>query len=293
MEYQEIINVLENKRKNLVKNILISAGIVLLSIIIGYIIDKEVAPVYAGFAGLIVSIILVSNKYSSYKKMFKDNFMPLIISKTGLDLKYDYKDGIGENTVNHSRLFKKADRFFHEDLMYGTLDGVEFMSSDVHMQDRRVTTDSKGRRRVKYVTFFKGRWFVYEFNKQFNGIIQVREDNIFSSLPWGLKLEKIKLEDIEFNKKFNTYATNQHDAFYVLTPTIMENIKKLERRFPGRIFFSFIENQLHIAINHQKDSFEPPIFSPIDESFINEIVVDILIIQDIVNELRLNRNIFK
>ena len=73
----------------------------------------------------------------------------------------------------------------------------------------------------------------------------------------------------------------------------MENIKKLERRFPGRIFFSFIDNQLHIAINHQKDSFEPPIFSPINESFINEIVADILIIQDIVNELKLNRKIFK
>ena len=138
------------------KNILICIGIVILGAIVGYIIDKYVGHVYGGFIGLIVSVIIISKSYSKYKSLFKDSFMPLIISKTGLDLKYNHKDGVGEHTVNHSKLFKKADRFFNEDLMYGTLDGVGFMSSDVHMQDRRVTTDSKGRRRVKYVTFLRG-----------------------------------------------------------------------------------------------------------------------------------------
>lgn len=293
MQYNEIISNLENQRKRIIRNLLYSIGLVLIGLVVGYLVYSTVGLVTALFIGFFVVIIVFSASFSNYKKTFKNNLVPLLISQLGLDLKYDYKDGVGENTVNFSRLFKKPDRFLKEDLIYGTIDDVRFMTSDVLMQDRRVVRDRKGRKRVEYVTFFKGRWFVYEFNKEFNGIIQVREDNLFSSLPWGLNLQKIKLEDIEFNKKFNTYATNQHDAFYVLTPTLMENIKKLEQRFPGRIFFSFIESQLHIAINQSKDSFEPPIFSPIDDSFINEMVADIKIIQEIVNELRLNRKIFK
>lgn len=292
MEYSELINKLEQKRKVVVKRICFSIGFVALGLAVGWLINRDFGYAVGGIVGFIVAIVLISEGFDKYKKVFKNQFMPLVVNKTGLDLKYVHKQGIPKEVVMSSRLFKKPDRYIKEDFMYGTLDGVNFMSSDVHMQDKRVTRDSKGRRRVRYDTFFRGRWFVYEFNKSFNGIIQVREE-FFKSHPWGLKVEKIKLEDVEFNRKFNTYATNQHDAFYVLTPTLMENIKKLERKFPGSIYFSFIENQLHIAIYHSKDSFEPPVFSKLDESLINELVSDIVVLQEIVNELKLNRKIFK
>src|SRR5690554_4875525 len=194
MEYKEKIKDLENKRKVVIKRLLYSIGLIIISILIGYLIDSSIGFVVGGFMGIIFTIIVVSISYNKYKKDFKSNFMPLIILKSGLDLNYNYKDGIGENTVNYSGLFKKSDKYFKEDLIYGTLDGVRFMSSDVHMQERRVTRNHKGRRHVEYVTYFKGRWFVYEFNKKFNGIIQVREDSFLSGQPSGLNLKKIELE---------------------------------------------------------------------------------------------------
>ncbi len=294
MEYNQLLKELETQRKLITKRLLYSIGIVVVTLLLGLIIGQNSQGILiGGFIGLFFSFAYVGTSYSKYKKSFKDKMMPLIIEKTGLELKYDYKDGVGQNTVMHSGLFKKPDRYHCEDLMYGTFDDVRFMSSDVHMQERRVTRDSKGHQRVEYITFFRGRWFVYDFNKEFNGIIQVREDGFLQGAKWGLNVKKISLEDVEFNKKFKTYATNQHDAFYVLTPSLMENIKKLERRFPGRIYFSFIGSELHIAIYHSKNSFEPPVFSSIDDQFMSAQVEDILILQDIVKELRLNRNIFK
>lgn len=297
MEYNEIINNLESKRKAITKKLLISLGVFIGTLLLGFIISlishKEQIIIFGGLIGVIVAIGIIADSINKYKKEFKTNLMPLIISRTGLNLKYDYKDGVGINTAMNSKLFKKPDRYHSEDLLYGTIDDVQFMCSDVHMEEKRVVRDSKGRTHVEYITFFRGRWFVYEFNKEFNGIIQVREDGFLQGHPWGLKVEKIQLEDVEFNKKFKTLATNQHDAFYVLTPTLMENIKKLEKRFPGKIYLSFIGNQVHIAIYDSKDSFEPPIFSPINDAFIDNIVADILITQEIINELKLNRKIFK
>jgi len=293
MDYNQLLEQLETQRKVIANRIFYSMGIVTMTLVLGLLIGESLGIVFGGLIGLIIGIVYVSTALNNYKQAFKNQLMPLIIAKTGMDLKYDYKDGVGENTVMSSKLFKRPDRYYKEDLMYGAIDDVRFMTSDVHMKEKHVTTDSKGHRRVEYITFFQGRWFVYDFNKQFNGIIQVREDGFLQSHPWGLKVKKISLEDVEFNKKFKTYATNEHDAFYVLTPTLIINMKKLESRFPGKIYFSFIGSELHIAIYNSKDSFEPPIFSSLDDAFIDAQVQDIMILQDIVNELKLNINIFK
>lgn len=293
LNYNELLSKLESQRKVIQKRILISVGIVLGFVVVGALLSSDNGFLFGGIIGFIISFGIIADAVSKYKKTFKGQLMPLIIAKTGMDLTYEFKSGLSKDTVMSSKLFKRPDRYRCEDLMYGEFEGVQFRSSDVTMQERRVRTDSKGHRHVEYVTYFLGRWFVYEFNKEFNGIIQVREDGFFSGPSWGLNIDKISLEDVEFNKKFKTYASNQHDAFYVLTPSLMENIKTLERRFPGRIYFSFIGNELHIGIYNSKNAFEPPIFSPLDDQFITSQVQDILILQDIVKELRLNRNIFK
>ncbi len=293
MNYNQTLEQLENKRKQIMKKIQIGIGIVLVSLLVGFLFGDTQVLVFAGIISLVIAVGIVADSVTKYKNHFKNQLMPLLINKTGMNLEYNYRDGVGKDTVMGSKLFKKPDRYHCEDLMYGTFEDVRFMSSDVHMQERRVTHDSKGRRHVHYVTYFLGRWLVYDFNKEFNGIIQVREASFLEGHPWGLNVDKITLEDVEFNKKFKTYATNQHDAFYVLTPSLILNMKKLEQRFPGKIYFSFIGSQLHIAIYNSKNSFEPPIFSSIDENFINEQIQDVIILQEIVKELRLNRDIFK
>lgn len=227
-----------------------------------------------------------------YKKYFKNTLMPILIKTVGENIEYDYKRGITESICMEAKLFKNPDIFTSEDLVTGRFEDVSFISSDVIMKERKIVTDSKGRARVTYEVFFSGRWFVYDFNKTFNGIIQVREGSFLLG-SWNLKLEKIKLEDVEFNKKFSTYASNQHDAFYVLTPSLIENIKEFERKNPGKVYFSFIGSKLHIAVNGAKNTFEAPIYRPISDEFMLEQINDIKLIQNIVHELRLNRKIFK
>ena len=57
----------------------------------------------------------------------------------------------------------------------------------------------------------------------------------------------------------------------------------------------FIDNKLHVAINDNKDAFEPPRpFKPINEQAENEkIYQDIKTITDYIEFLKLDRKLFK
>ena len=69
---------------------------------------------------------------------------------------------------------------------------------------------------------------VFDFNKKFVANMYVVSKNFLSSSITKSTLSKVKLEDTEFNKLFNVYSGLEHDAFYILTPSLMEKIKKLE-----------------------------------------------------------------
>ena len=101
------------------------------------------------------------------------------------------------------------------------------------------------------------------------------------------------MESIDFNKKFSTYTNNDHSAFYIITPHFMEAIMELERNNPGSIALSFHGNKLNIGLNNSKGTFELNIFKEINKGLIDVYKRDLLLIRDIVLELKVNRNIFK
>ncbi|ERJ12346.1 DUF3137 domain-containing protein [Haloplasma contractile] len=295
MNYDQIINELELKRKSVLKAIMISALVTLGVVLISLLFGDVTYTVGAFIVAVIVSVIICEPKSKAYKNQFKNEFMPMMLKEFDEGINYNYKEGLSESITNSSKLFKRPDRYKTEDLLYGKIDGVDFKCADVNMEEKHVRRDKDGKTHTSYTTIFHGRWFIFEFNKEFNGLIQVREGGS-PNLPWfgsEYKVKRTKLEDIEFNKRFNTFSSDQHEAFYVLTPSLMERMKELERANPGHIYFSFIKNQLHVALYNNKDTFEPPLFKPFDRQIIEEQMRDLELIKDIVHELKLNIKIFK
>ena len=128
------------------------------------------------------------------------------------------------------------------------------------------------------------------------------EDDSFSNSKvntfWGKKedlFKKVSMESEEFNKKFNVYAQNEHDAFYIITPPLMERIERLAEKNKGKLLFCFIDNKLHIGIYDNKDSFEPgSVFKQInEEETLNKISEEIETITQFVEELNLDNDLFK
>jgi len=134
---------------------------------------------------------------------------------------------------------------------------------------------------------FWGGFFEFSFPKQFKGRVIVTEEGTFVS-----NMQRIKLESIEFNKKFRVYTDNEHNAFYILTPHLLEKIMELEKNNRGNIMMSFANDKLVLGINNNVNTFEMRLWKKIDESAIQKMEEELNVIKEIVLELKLNNNVF-
>jgi len=277
------------EKKSIEKQVLIGGAISILSLLI------FVATLNYGPYGLILLIpgviymIMGTSKFGKLSKRFKNEVLRDVISGFVEDGIFEPDRGLDMNTVYNTEFLKRADRSHTEDYLSGKIDGVEFISSDVKLEERHVEHTKNGTR-TYYVAYFLGRIFEFDFNKSFEGYLQVLEGARPQSKR---KFKKVKLESVVFNKKFKTYSTNDHTAFYVLTPHLMEALLSFEEKNKGKIYFSFIDSKLYLGINNFKDTFELKMFKVLNESSFEEFKRELYVIKEVVTELKLNNNIFK
>lgn len=279
----------QQEKKSIEKQVIIGSALSLLSVIL-FIALINYGP--WGLILLVPGVIYMALGASKFKKLsnkFKHEVLAEVITKFVDEGVFEPSRGLSLNTVYSTEFLKRADRYHVEDYLSGKIDGVDFVSSDVKLEERHVEHTKNGTR-TYYVAYFLGRIFEFEFNKKFDGYLQVLE----GARPHSKrKYKKVKLESIDFNKKFKTYTTNEHSAFYVLTPHLMESLMAFEKNNKGKIYFSFIDTKLYLGINNFKDTFELKMFRELNESSFEEFKRELYVIKDVVTELKLNNNIFK
>jgi hypothetical protein len=130
------------------------------------------------------------------------------------------------------------DRDKYEDRLTGLRNDTPFEFFEAHLEEKRTTSDSKGRTRTTWVTVFRGQCLVVKFHKQFQGVTKVYRDagalNFFKKLGQMGKGQRVKLEDPVFEKAFEVFSTDQIEARFILTPDFMERLLGLERTFKGK-----------------------------------------------------------
>lgn len=87
--------------------------------------------------------------------------------------------------------------------------------------------------------------------------------------------QKVLLEDVRFTKKFMVYGTDQIEARYVLSASLMERIVALEDKFKRSILMSFHNQKMYVAVENRHGLF----------SFSSEILNDIKIVEELTNEI--------
>lgn len=237
----------ENRRKSTIKKatifILISVACLLLGIVAFFLIGGY--GLFLMIPGIVLLIIGISTR-SKISKEFKDKFVPGLVKAMYPDSTYNPMIGFPEQVVLEPGFFKRPDRYFSEDFVKASYNGIPFEMSDFEMQEMHVHHNSKGGTTVTYVTYAKGRFLVFDYQRDFKQTLKVVE----SSLHWGgtKGLEKIDTESIDFNKKFKTYTSDPLTAFYILTPQIQLNLLELETKFGGSIYFAYMNGKLYVAI---------------------------------------------
>ena len=124
-------------------------------------------------------------------------------------------------------------------------------------------------------------YFPYQHKKCYSTIISTNKKFPYSAKPFA----RIKLEDIEFEKIYETYSNDQIEARYILTTAFMEKLKRLDKH-NIKAAVCFHDGMVYIGVKTTKNLFEPPLFkSALDienyKSLINQMkeileIIDIL-----------------
>lgn len=259
-------------------------------------------PIFALlFIPAVASLILSGKANKQFAAAFKQSVVLDSLSSVFTDLTFEPALGISREEIRETEMMQTGDRFSSNDLISGQYNGVSFRQSDVHIENE--STDSEGH--TSYTTIFRGRWMVFDFNKTFVSDLQVvgrhfgankRKGNGFFGLfaSKEKKMEKIELENEAFNKQFTVYAHDTTEAFYLLTPHMMEAMLRLREGIGSPIMLLFFRGQLHVAVNNGKDAFEPSLFRAYDPAREAEAVLaDTRVITSFVDEMRLDNDMFK
>lgn len=257
-----------------------------------------------GFVVVFIITILIffglgANAARKYKQIFKDRVIRKIIEYIDPNLKYYPNRLIDRNLFEIPNFFpnNRIDKYQGDDLVEGVIGKTHIKFSELHIQEER-TTDKKN----YYIDIFKGLFINVDFNKNFNGrtyVLPDRNDKTYSRLFFfGEKQrtefgELVKLENPEFEKICAVFSTDQIEARYILSTSLMEKIVQFRNRIQREVFICFANSQIYLAIPYIKNLFEPNLLhKTIKFELLREYYEILLNTIGIVDELNLNTRIW-
>ncbi len=232
-----------------------------------------VSLIFAAVASVILGAILHSAMAGPAIREFSNGFKSTLVRELvralapGLD--YFPAQGISSEEFLRTQLFTtRPDLYRTEDLLTGRIGECPVAIAEIHAQERRTRQDSKGNSETYYVTIFQGLLMSADFPKQFHGVTRILPDNeksLFAGIgkamegffPFGSK-DLVRLEDPEFETHFQVYSSDQIEARYLLSTSLMRRILDLRQAWGGcALRISFVDSSIHVAIPHKANFFEP------------------------------------
>lgn len=292
-----VLTQLEDRRQKLkVKGThtgLIAGGIccligIIISIATGF---NGIGIIISLVVGVIILVTCINGQSKELSAYYKKDIIAKIVSGLCEDSVFQPDQGIPEQLFMTSNLFSTSpDRYHSEDLISGKIGNTSFVCSEIVAEKKQITTDSKGRRSEHWIDIFRGFFFIADFQKNFKGQTVVYRNSWFK---WSSGGQRVKLENPGFEKSFDTYSTDQVEARYLLSLSMMEKLLELDRKFPGKITLSFMNSHLVIAIPDSRDHFEANIWnSQIHNTSLKQEFDTLISLFGIINDLNLNLRIW-
>lgn len=289
---------------------LLACGVGVLGVAaIANILFGQLGLAIGGITSGIAASIAIGLLWQQYRLRFKQDLIGRLVAYYDPEIVYLPKRGIEKQEFRHSQLYRhRIDRYRREDLVKGKIGATAFRFSEVHAQ-YKTTSRSGGKTRTRWHTLFRGIFFVADFNKQFSGTTLVIPDQMERQWgkfgqqlqEWSAKLgiqpgQLVKLEDPEFERIFAVYASDQIEARYLLSTSLMQRLVRFRHRFNQPISLSFVSSNLYLAIPTRKNHFEPPPLwvgvGAIAIADLQAYLDDLNLAQEIIDDLNLNLRIW-
>jgi len=267
-------------------------------------LERKRSEVYAAYkkdmlVGCLTAIFLVgiffivraSTRLSKFKAEYKDQVGKAVVENKFVDGQYFPKGGFSWAEIKDAGFYKDPDRHVSRDKVAGKIDDVKFEMSYVELIEKRVRSNGKTTT-VEYIPYFKGRWFIFDFERNLNQKVLVMSGKR-GNHHLREKLQKAETESIEFSKQFKIFTTDQHKVFYLLTPAVIETIKALDKKYPGAMNIAFINGRVHVSLYDRNYYMRVRVNKPLNQEVIDGICSNLNVVEDLIHELKLNTQKFK
>ena len=256
----------------------------------------ETAIAWASFAVLVVAIVFAGIRYfipafttfANYKARFKREVVSEIFRIVCPTAIYEPFKSIAADVFDASAVFNPRGSYWSDDRVRGRIGDTPFEAAEV----RRKYTTGSGKNSTTHVVF-EGLFFHLDFNKALSGTTVVQPESARSDQIGdrsGLRL--VSLENPEFEREFKVYATNDVEARYILTPTMMEQLLAVRRRAERPVFLGFKNNAAYLGVHYGRSLFEPSIAGTTSLEALEEMAGHFALAEFVIHELDLNTRIW-
>ena len=169
--------------------------------------------------------------------------------------------------------------------------GVNVELGDIELIDESEVTDEEGRTEKTRNTQFKGQWLTCDFGKELAGEVYISERT--KKTRKSLKSD-VSMDNEQFAKRFCVRANDPQEAYYILTPHMMEYITAMADKSGGTVYLSFLRNgKMHVAVQTGHDFFELGKTNTDVETLRQKFLDELRWFTDIVDTLRVEDTLYK
>lgn len=199
-----------------------------------------------------IGLAVIFFAYSKLKKaqdemkvLYKEAFVREPLEKNFEDVIYEPSNGFTREVVQNCQLCRMGNRFYSEDYIRASYMGVPFEMADVNVWDVDKSDD-----KTYTTTYFKGRMIFLNFpDKVVSSVMLYSKSFKYRGISKkDSKQLKVELEGVQFNNEFDVFSPVPHDAFYLLTPQVMERLQKLDSQYQS-IAINVVGNSVVLAFN--------------------------------------------
>lgn len=200
--------------------------------------------------------------YDAFNNNYKNKYaLPKIREVPGFsDLKYAAQQGISYQELLRIRLIPPGGQHSLEskDYFEGVYQEVRFRASSVGTfgASNSPTALFEGQV-IVFSSFHK-----YKISESRVQIFPKKEEKNMKGFTVG---EKIETEHEAFNNQFSVYAKNGENAFYILTPQVIEDILEFAEMVNDNTYIVFDQQYMYVGCHQMRSPFDAFIDEPIEE----------------------------
>jgi hypothetical protein len=187
-----------------------------------------------------------------FARDLRKEILPVFVEHLWPGAKYNALEGIPQPEFEGSKIFLyEINDYFSTNLIQARSE-----NSEIRLAAIRAAYHAYGAKGSAKI--FQGLFVITEFNKNTTGRTYVLPDRAERLLGRpGQELqslakshgELVKTEDLEFEKYFAVYSTDQVEARYVLSPSFMQHLLEFRKEIKKDVFASFIDGKMYLGIS--------------------------------------------